>query len=105
MHAAKHPLAGKTVRIKAHVKHPQTDKFGGEEFQLEDWWDRLGRKSWRDCQGNPACMVYSARVMRSSPQLPFNDEVVYGKMRGLGHLVHVSELCEAPAEVVAGGDA
>jgi len=41
---------------------------------------------WKSCDGNPACMAYCRRVMRSG--LPLNDEVVYGKVGCFGYLVH-----------------
>ena len=92
VHKEQHPFAGKTVKIKKEVTHPQVWDFGGGELLLEDWWDRLVKKSWKDCDGNPACMIYASRVISASGEIPLDDEVVYGKLKGLGHLVHVSEL-------------
>ena len=55
IHKQSSPLSGKTVRIKAGVTHPQFNKFGGEEFRVEDYWDRVSRvKAWIKCEGNPA---------------------------------------------------
>jgi len=48
LHKKQSPLAGKTVRIKKHVKHFQFEDFGGSDFVVEDWWDRVSGKSWRD---------------------------------------------------------
>lgn len=88
-HPNQHPLAGKTVRIKSGT-------FKDFPYRLEDWWDRLSHenKSWMDCDGNPACMKYAIRTGMSSVPIPNDDEVVYGKIGPLGHLVHVSELGE-----------
>lgn len=84
------PLAGKVVRIKAGITHPQVSGFGGSEYHVEDWWDRVAGKSWMDCNGNPACLIYA---MRSGfDGLPTDDQVLYGKIDGLGHLVHMSEI-------------
>lgn len=91
-HAEAHPKSGSTVRIKAEVKHPQVENFGGSEFRLEDWCDRVMGKSWMDCNGNAACMVYAMRTGFSSTPIPTDDEVVYGKVGAFGHLLHVSEL-------------
>lgn len=91
-HATKHPMAGKTVRIKPGITHPQVPGFGGAEFCLEDWWDRVAGKSWMICQGNPACLIYAVRTGMSADPTPIDDEVVYGKVGRFGHLVHVSEL-------------
>lgn len=83
IHDAPHPLAGKTVRVKANV-----DRLGGSEFRLEDWWDRIAGKSWMHCDGNPACLNYAVRGIDLMP----DDDVVYGKIGAFGHLMHVSEL-------------
>lgn len=89
-HQKPHPFAGKTVKIKPGVEHFQVENFGGSDFKLEDWWDRVAEKSWMFCDGNPACMIYGLRSGMAG--LPTDNEVVYGKVGGLGHLVHVSEL-------------
>jgi len=88
-HKEPHPMAGKTVRIKKEAKHFQVPDFGGSEFVVEDWWDRVSGQSWMVCDGNPACMVYA---MRSAGQTPIDNEVVYGKIGLLGHLVHTQEI-------------
>ena len=92
MHAESHPLAGKIVKIKPEVTHFQQPEFGGMDFVIEDWWDKLTGRSWMVSDGNPAALVYA---MRTAVKTPIDDEVVYGKGTGrfaLGHLVHVSEL-------------
>ncbi len=90
-HSEIHPLAGKTIRLNLakakNVRDP--DNLDGAEYRLEDWWDRE-MKSWMDCIGNPAAMKYGIRSGLSG--LPFDDEVVYGKVGILGHIIHVSEL-------------
>ena len=88
MHTISSPLAGKTVRIKANATHPQIPDFGGSEYEVEDWWDKIAGTSWMDCNGNPACLVYAMR----SVGIPINDEVLYGKIGPFGHLVHISEI-------------
>lgn len=82
IHEAAHEAAGKTVIIK----------IGGElrPYNVEDWWDRVAGKSWMDAQGNPAAIMYGMRSAHAS--LPIDNEVVYGKIGSLGHLVHVSEI-------------
>lgn len=88
----KHPLAGRTVRL-----HALTEKSlgpylkEGDEYRIEDWWVNLTGKSWGACDGNPACMAYAMRNGLGGV-LPADDEVVYGKVNGLGHLIHTSEL-------------
>lgn len=92
IHSDRHPLAGQTVKLNLASAPAAGDAVGS--FRVEDWWDRVGRGSWMFAQGNPACLMYA---MRSGiAQLPTDDEVVYGKdERGLGHIVHVSELVVA----------
>lgn len=62
----------------------------GAIFHIEDWWDRVSGGSWQVSIGNPAALQYSLRSVAND--LPIDDEVVYGKIEGLGHLVHVSEI-------------
>lgn len=93
MHQEPSPLAGKTVKIKTGVKHPQYPNFGGAEFRVEDWWDRVSGKSWMFCDGNPACLIFAVRT--ASADVPTDDEVLYGKVGAFGSLVHVSEIEEA----------
>ena len=83
------PFAGQTVRLKDSFEHPQFD-IAGAEFHVEDWWDRVAGKSWMFCDGNPGCLVYALRS--GLAQLPLDNEVLYGKVGGLGHLIHVSEI-------------
>lgn len=79
IHNAPHPFAGKTVRLKT-----------GEDYRLEDWWDRLGQGNWCIGRDNLACITYAIRGLKE--KLPDDDEVVYGKIGVYGHLIHVSEL-------------
>jgi len=90
MHNEKSPLAGKTVRLKSDVKHFQFEEFGGSEFVVEDWWDRIAGKSWMFCDGNPAAMIFGMRSGFNG--LPDDDEVLYGHVGAFGHLVHISEI-------------
>jgi hypothetical protein len=95
MHTQESPLKGQTVHIKKDVTHFQDANFGGSEFIVEDWWDKLEQKSWMWCDGNPGCLVYAMRsTFQAARFIPIDDEVLYGHTpkNGLGHLVHVSEL-------------
>jgi len=84
IHDQPHKLAGQTVAIK-------TGTFQGNHFRVEDWHDRVIGGSWMDAEGNPAALDYA---MRSGvkDKLPLDNEVLYGKIGGLGKLVHQSEL-------------
>lgn len=82
IHTEPHPLAGQTVTVDLGK--------GPVDYTIEDWWDRVSGGSWMFAQGNPACLGYALRSGLGG--LPTDNEVVYGKIAGLGHLVHVSEL-------------
>lgn len=90
-HSQAHPLAGKTVTLNDSVVEDfmQHQVVSGAEYRIEDWWDRMTGGSWMNDDGNPAALQYG---MRSLGGLPMDDEVVYGKIGNLGHIVHVSEL-------------
>ena len=84
-------LAGTTVRIKDGVTDPiQGQVVGGTEYRVEDFWDHLTGGSWMNADGNPAALHYAMRAGMTG--LPVDDEVLYGKIGNLGHLVHVSEV-------------
>ena len=87
IHQQPHPLAGKTVRIK-----DDAPDFAGMQYHIEDYWDRISEKSWMFSDGNMACMDYAMRAGFNN--LPIDNEVVYGKINGLGKLIHVSQLGE-----------
>lgn len=88
MHNEPSPLAGKTVQIKKSA-----NTLGGLEYRVEDFWDRVSDgKSWMDCKGNPACLSYAMRMHDGPNTPPLDNEVLYGKIGPLGHLVHVSEI-------------
>lgn len=80
MHAEPSPYAGHHLRISSGA-------LSGFTFHVEDWWDRVAGKSWKFCDGNPACIDYALRE-----RTPLDDEVLYGKIGGLGKLVHISQL-------------
>lgn len=79
-----HEFAGQTVKIRADVA-----EIGGQEYRVEDWWINLTGQSWMYSDGNPAAIRYA---MRSGPNVPIDDDVLYGKIGGLGWLVHASEI-------------
>nr|MDT0658070.1 hypothetical protein [Micromonospora sp. DSM 115978] len=85
MNRDRSPLAGQTVRIKA-----DSVGIGGQECIVEDWWINAAGGSWMFANGNPAALKYAFRSALAG--LPIDDEVLYGKVDGLDHLVHVSEI-------------
>lgn len=87
LHEQAHPLAGQTVNVQ--IDDPVVPA-GEQDYEIEDWWDRMYGKSWMFSNGNPSAMKYAVRS--GFVGIPLDDEVVYGKINGLGHVVHVSEL-------------
>lgn len=92
LHPEPSTLSGTAVKIRAEASHPQVPNFGGSEFKVEDWWDRVGGGSWTDAVGNPACIAYAIRI--GVNKVLFDNEVLYGKIGRFGHLVHISEIEE-----------
>jgi hypothetical protein len=90
IHDSRHPLAGQTVKLALKGGDNPGDIASGDEYRVEDYWDRLGSGSWMEAQGNPAALKYAMRAGFSG--LPLDDEVVYGKVGPFGHIVHISEL-------------
>lgn len=106
LHTTSHPLADQTVKVifkgEGHFQIPGS-KDTPLDYTIEDWWDHLTGVSWAYSQGNPAAIIYAIRAGQNG--LPWDDEVVYGKIDGMGHLVHTSELLDAlkPEEVISTG--
>lgn len=83
-----HALSGKTVRARI-------DPYDSEkevEYQVEDLWEIVAGESWMISVGNPAAIKYALRS--SLKGLPLDNDVLYGKVNGMGELVHVSEILE-----------
>jgi len=98
MHNRQHPLSGAKVKLNDTTKDPVRGMvMPGMVYRIEGWWDSLTGESWTESSGNPAAMQYTIRVATSG-HVPLDDEVVYGHINGIGHLVHVSELSEEPVE-------
>lgn len=89
MHTDPHPLSNKRVKLNLGIS-PANDELRDQPYLIEDYWDRVGTRSWMDETGNPACLKFAMRSAFAG--LPLDQEVVYGKIDGFGHLVHVSEL-------------
>jgi hypothetical protein len=88
IHKTQSELAGTKVKI-----NPKANEIGGQEIHIEDWFDRVLGKSWMDAEGNWAAMGYAVRTGFSKEiDIPINNEVLYGKIGGMGYLVHIDEL-------------
>lgn len=83
-------LDNKVVKIKETSTHRQVPNFGGSEIHIEGLWSQIHGTQWYHCESNIACVIYGLRCIENN--LPIDDAVYYGKINGLGHLVHISEL-------------
>lgn len=82
------PYAGRTVRLRADAA-----ELGGHQFDVTDWYERTGPGlTWRAAleNGDPRAQGYAVR--RGLGGLPDDDEVLFGRVDGMGQLVHVSEI-------------
>lgn len=86
-HNSPSPLAGRTVVVRADL--PNQDGTV-HTYHVEDFWDRVTGSSWMNAVGNFAAVGYAVRSAFGG--FPVDDEVLYGKVNGLGYLVHVSEV-------------
>lgn len=73
----------KTVEIK-------NGSLKGKKITIEGLWQDIVGQSWMFSDGNSACLQYAIRA--SVDDLPIDDDVWYGKIGGLGYLVHESEV-------------
>ena len=98
----KFKYAGQTVKVKQGVGNGSVmGDMSGKDFAVEDWCENVLGKPWMFANGNPAALEYAVRASMFGPNngVPaFSNDVVYGKIDGLGHLFHVNEL-EVPDEL------
>lgn len=80
-----HELKGQAVTIKKGT-------YEGQTYVIEDYWHIIDGRSWYERKSNPACIKYTSRVAKDD--LPFDDEVLYGKIGSFGELIHISEILE-----------
>jgi hypothetical protein len=83
MHSESFAQAGQTVVLSA-------GPYEGQSFTIEDWWDLLTGGSWMDADGNPVAIQYAIQGLMYN--IPYDDEVLYGKIDGLDFLVHTKWL-------------
>jgi len=92
----------KDYRIRGESKYFKK-KYGTSNpiITIEAEHTKVFRGWWGMQIGNPACMVYGVRfACEGLPSDSFgSDEVFYGKIRGLGELVHISELEEVGEKI------
>jgi hypothetical protein len=64
----------------------------GSEFCVEGYWEDIFGKSWMDSTGNPCAVTYGIRCGHFN--IPIDNNVLYGKINGIGYLIHTSEIVE-----------
>lgn len=80
-----HPLAGRTVSVKAT----------GDEIQIEDWFEKIfGIPYLLHDLDRPPLIIYFCR-MALDLSVPVDNDVVCVKFRGSGGLLHNSEIQES----------
>lgn len=78
-----HKLSGKIVTITKGT-------FKGEKFVIEDFTKNLFGTPWYNHTiENPAVLEATMRSMEN--EIPMSSDAVYGKIGGLGHIIHESE--------------
>lgn len=87
----------KTYRIKGNSKYFKK-KYGTSNplIKIENTDYVVFGGSWAFQNGNPACMLYGMRSAEDDLPSDIIDKQAtwYGKVHGLGELVHKSELAE-----------
>ncbi len=76
---------GKTYKIKSGA-------YKDNDYRVEDTVMNVLGRSWIDHKGNAGCIEYMVRMVQDG--LPIDNNVYYGKIGGLGHIIHESELGE-----------
>lgn len=72
------------------IKKIKSGSLKNQTILIEGLWHEIMGKSWMFTNGNPACLMYAIRSTKDN--LPTDDKVYYGKINGLGYLVHESEI-------------
>lgn len=102
IHDTDHRFAGKSVKLNELAEDPLRGiLIPGTVIEVENWYDRVDPTrpvSWMDNDAQTfTTMHYAQRVMALGAKGIgglADDEVVYGHVNGLGHIVHTSELGE-----------
>lgn len=106
LHAESSPLKHKTILIKFAGEgldgHPGTKDQILPVF-IEDWWDRISRKSWLMEQFAPLGAAYTKRIIDPNTDIPIDNEVLYAKIYddawGIGFLIHTSEIVDSNPDI------
>lgn len=88
------PYAGCELRTCPDVGKDPLSRIdlGNKEFIVEDWWENVYGASWRNADGNIAALSYAIRIGLRHGAVPLDDDVLYGKIDGMGYIFHLTEL-------------
>lgn len=91
----RYEYAGATAKLKDGVGYDTIgNDLSGEVFFVEDWFENVAGCSWMAANGNPTALIYAMRIAKNGANngvYPFSNDVVYGKVDGLGFAFHVNE--------------
>ncbi len=88
-------FAGQTMKVKDGAGRIHGKELSGAEFIAEDWFENVVGCSWMAANGNPTALLYAMKVVDRGPNngVPqFSNDVVYGKINGMGYAFHINEL-------------
>lgn len=92
----KSKYAGQTVKIKQGVGiNSFQQDMSALDFTVEDWCENVFGCCWGNANGNPTALEYAIRSAfngKNNGVPAFSNDVLYGKVGGLGHLFHINEL-------------
>ena len=91
----RYEYAGATAKLKSGVGCDMvgTD-MSGKPFVIADWFENVAGCSSMAATGNPTALIYAMRTAKNGANngvYPFSNDVVYGKVDGMGFAFHVNE--------------
>lgn len=91
----RYEYAGATAKLKSGVGCDMVgNDMSGKPFVIEDWFENVVGCSWMAANGNPTALIYAMRTAKNGANngvYPFSNDVVYGKVDGMGFAFHVNE--------------
>lgn len=82
------PYAGQTVKLKADAA-----ELGGRDVEVQDWFSRVRGRGWKEALAGNDPRAVSYNVRRGLGGLPDDDDdVLLGRVDGMGQIVHLSEV-------------
>lgn len=97
VHDTASPLAGKTVKVSTKGLKGPDFKPGDAKFvevRVDDWFDLAVGMTFRQAlvQHNWAALNYTLRFIERRPEIPMDDEVLYGHFDGFEYAFHIKDV-------------